>query len=259
MKTKTNYLSIAKKAASQSGRLFKQYFGHPTNIRHKGNDIMNNVTEIDLKIEQAIRKIIKKEFPNHKIIGEEYGQQKIELNDFYWAIDPIDGTNNYIRGLPLCCISLALWQHNTPLVAVLFNPITNEMFSAEKGRGAFLNNTKISVTQTSDFKKTYGAVGWRQERQKAVKMFSKMTENFGKIRFLGSSALQMCYVACGIFDFYITSDIKFWDFAAASLIVQEAGGLCSEFSGKTINKNSEEIICSNKALHKKLVIEFKKV
>lgn len=247
-----NYLSVAERAVLKNAPLFKKYFGRPKTVKSKSQDLRNMVTEVDLAIEKNIRQTLKKAFPTHTIIGEELGDGQLNTNGFYWAIDPIDGTNNFIQGVPLCCISLALWQKDTPVAAAIYNPITKELFTAEKGKGAKLNDKKIHVSKIDSLNRAYGGVGWSSDKNKAKQLFNRMIESSGKIRALGSSALELCYVANAEFDFFTTSDIKFWDFAAGCLILTEAGGKVSQINGKSLNLKSLDLLSSNSKLQKQL-------
>ena len=257
-KSYQSYLKVAIAAAKESGKIFKQFFGKPKNVKIKDNDPRNLVTEIDHKIETQIRKIILKNFPSHKIVGEEFGSHKLLKNDFVWIIDPVDGTTNYIQGVPICCISIGLWQNNTPLVAAVYNPILGFLFTAVKGRGAFLNGKKIKVSSKTSLKLAFGGFGWGRNINKAKINFPKLVNFLHKIRTLGSATLEMCFVAMGVFDFHIQSSINVWDFAASALVVKEAGGQVSEPDGKKINMNSKSFVASNGKLHRQMVAEFKK-
>ena len=252
------FLKVAMKAAEQAGPIFKKYFGRAQNIKSKNGDFRDLVTDTDKQIENSIRKLILKNFPSHKIIGEEYGSQNLEKNDFVWIIDPIDGTTNYIQGLPICCISIGLWQNNTPLVAVVYNPTLNEIFTAVKGKGAFLNGKKISVSKKSTLNLAFGGFGWGRNIHKAQVNFPRLLPLLHKVRTLGSATLEMCFIAMGVFDFHIQSEISLWDFAASTLIIEEAGGTVTELNGKKLNMQSRSFLASNRKLHPKLLSKLKK-
>ena len=253
-----DYLKVAISAAKESGKIFVRYFGKPKDIQMKGGDPRNLVTEIDKKIETQIRKTILKYFPKHKFIGEEFGSQKIVKNDFVWIIDPIDGTTNYIQGLPMCCISIGLWQNNQPLAGVVYNPVFGKLFTASKNGGAYLNGKRLSVSKKGDVSQAYGGFGWGRNIHKAQVNFPKLLPLLHKIRTLGSATFEMCYVAMGVFDFHIQSEINVWDFAASTLIVREAGGTVTELSGKPLTVESKTFLASNGKLHGKMVSELKK-
>lgn len=250
MQTK-QYLSFAIKIAKQNGALFKKYFGNVGKIKIKNHDFRNQVTKTDLQIEKNVRKAIAKTYPAHKIIGEEFKQPLTQKNDLVWIIDPIDGTTNYIQGIPLCCISIALWDKDGPLVGVLFNPVTNEMFSAGRKNGAFLNNKKIRVSQTSKLLSSLGGIGWLKPLE-GIKITKNILPFCRKVRVLATSAWQIGMVAQGSLDFYATCDINIWDFAAAACILQEAGGSLVDFKNKPITLHTKTIIASNKKLQNEL-------
>src|SRR5258708_1001606 len=140
-------LKTATLAAKKAGQLFKRNFGRPKQISIKGHNIRDSVTSIDVAIEKQLRSTLSKALPSAKIIGEELGSADVLKNDWVWIIDPIDGTNNFISGIQLCCISIALWHNSEPVVGIVYNPITEQLFSAAKGKGAFLNGKRISVSQ----------------------------------------------------------------------------------------------------------------
>lgn len=161
MKSQQQYLKVAIAAAKDSGKIFKKYFGHPQHIKTKNGNPRDLVTDVDLAIEKQFRELINKKYPGHLVLGEEFGAPKtIANNKLIWIIDPIDGTTNFTQGVPLCCISIALWDKNGPLVGVVYNPITNNLFSASKNRGAFKNGKRIHTSSVPAANKTYGAVGW---------------------------------------------------------------------------------------------------
>jgi myo-inositol-1(or 4)-monophosphatase len=258
MSASNEYLKAAIFAAKQSSGIFNSFFGKPKNVQIKNGDPRNLVTEIDRLVETRIRKIILKRFPRHRIIGEEFGAQKIAKNDFVWIIDPIDGTTNYIQGLPVCCISIALWQNNRPLAAAVYNPALNQLFTAAAGKGAFLNGRRIKVSAKKSLRLAFGGFGWGRNIHKAQVNFPKLLPLLHKIRTLGSATMEMCFTASGIFDFHIQSEINVWDFAASALIVEEAGGKVTELSGKKLGMDSKSFLASNGKIHGQMLREFKK-
>lgn len=251
------YLQVAVLAAKQNGSLFKKYFGCAQDVQMKNNDPRDLVTEIDKKIETHIRKLILKNFPSHKIIGEEFGAQELKKNDLVWIIDPIDGTHNYIQGLPLCCISIALWDSKGPLAAVVYNPILNQIFTAARSKGAFLNGKKIKVSGHNKFSQAFGGYGWGRNIDKAAKKFPQLLRHLHKMRTFGSSTMELAYVGAGNYDFHIQADINVWDFAASVLIIKEAGGKVTDWSGKAVEIETKNLIASNGKLHKNLLLAIK--
>ena len=258
MNSDQKYLEAAVSAAAAAGKIFKQNFGRPKSVTMKNNDPRDLVTEIDKKIETQIRKTLLKKFPGHKFIGEEFGLSELTKNDLVWIIDHIDGTTNYIHGVPICCISLALWDSRGPVVATVYNPVAGYLFSAAKNRGAFLNGKKIRVSKEPRLRHAFGGFGWGRNIHKAQVNFPKLVNLLHKIRTLGSSTSELCFVAMGVFDFHIQSEINIWDFAAAALIIKEAGGKITEQNGKAISLTSKSVIASNGKIHKGLIDEFRK-
>ncbi len=253
MNQTNKYLKVAVTAAKQSGKIFKQYFGKPKEVKKKNGDPRNLVTEIDFKLEQLIKKQIQAAFAGHSIMGEEFGfVDNLSNRDFCWYIDPIDGTSNFIQGLPLCCISIALWDKKGPLVGVVYNPMLNELYSAIRDRGAYLNGKKLRVTGTKTVGEALGCIGW-VERENGVKLFAKIIRACRKVRGLATSALQTALVGAGVLDFYVTRDLHIWDFAAAVLIVTEAGGRVTDFQGKPLSAKSLNVVVSNKKIHRQLL------
>ncbi len=249
---------VAQSAVKASAKLFLKDFGKAKNIQIKNNDFGNLVSRADKNIETQIRKIIGKNFPTHKIIGEEFSKDKVKPTDLVWIIDPIDGTTNYIQGLPFACISLGLWQGNTPLVGVVLNPITEQLWTAVKGQGAFLNQQKLHVSKKHGLNFTYGGFGWGRNVKKAQINFPKLLPILHKVRTLGSATLEMCLVAQGVYDFYLQNEINIWDFAASALLVLEAGGEITEINGQPLTASTTNFLCSNGHIHQHMLKEFKK-
>lgn len=246
------YLKVAKQAAVESGKLFTKSFGQATGAHAKNSDLRNMATDSDLAIEKKIRAKISKAFPKHLILGEEFGgKTTIQPDEHIWLIDPIDGTNNFIQGIPLTCISIGLWDHVGPLVAVVYNPITKDLYSAVRGQGAFLNNKKIQASKVSKPELAFGGFGWTKatNKKERSKFFTVATEKFGKARTFGSTTLQISFVADGKLDFYFSRGIYIWDFAAAALLVTEAGGTITDLSGRPLTLTSRSVVASNKKLH----------
>lgn len=250
-------LDLAVKSAKLAGKPFKAHFGNAKHIKLKGGDIRNQVTEVDVFIEKQISAFVKKHLPTSQFIGEEITPEKRKnLGEIFWIIDPIDGTTNYIQGLPLCCISIAAWDKFGPRAAVLYNPILNQMYTAAKGKGAFLNGKKIRVSNTAKLDRALGGVGWFAPKD-GLKLFSSLIVAGRKLRVLATTAWQLGLVASGHFDFFCSSDLHIWDIAAGVLLIQEAGGTLTTLQGKPISLNCLNIIASNKKIHKEILNKIK--
>ncbi len=219
----------------------------------KNNNPGDLVTDLDKSIETLIRKLIRKNFPAHKIVGEEFTPDLLKKNDFVWTIDPIDGTTNYVQGIPFCCISIGLWDKQGPLAAVVFNPILKQTYTAIRGQGARLNEKKISVSKAKSLASAMGTIGWGKAKLEAKTIFGKIIGHCFKLRIFATGTWQICMVASGNTDFYASISENLWDFGAAVLFVKEAGGKVTDLQGKAINLKTRSIVASNGKIHNELI------
>ncbi len=253
------HLKFAVSAAKNFGSLFVKNFGRAQHIKTKGGDPRDLVTEIDHAIEKQFRKSIAKKFPHHKVIGEEFGRDQVGAKDLVWIIDPVDGTTNYIQGLSFACISIALWQGNKPLVGVVYNPVTKQLFSASAGKGAFLNGKKIGVSKVSKFEYAFTAFCWGRNTTKAAENFPKLVKKLHKIRTFGSTALETTFIGAGMLDALISYEANIWDFAAAAVILAEAGGKITQYSGKPLTLTTQSILATNGKVHNQFLKQLGKI
>lgn len=211
------------------------------------------VTEVDKAAEEAIIDVLLSAYPTHAVLAEESGGSN-NLNDEsenVWIIDPLDGTTNFMHQFPAYCISIALQQKGVITQAVIYDPVHNDLFTATKGGGAFLNNKRIRVSKTDRLSKALIGTGFanRNKDEKALKeflrMFEVMTLNSQGLRRPGSAALDLAYVACGRYDGYFEKNLKIWDIAAGSLIVSEAGGIVADFDGESGYLKSGNIVAGS--------------
>ncbi|MBI3399279.1 MAG: inositol monophosphatase [Deltaproteobacteria bacterium] len=240
--------------AKNAGLLLKKNLGKVRFIEFKG--VIDIVTEMDKKAEDLIIKTIKKEFPEHGILTEESAEQKSK-SEYRWIIDPLDGTTNYSHGYPVFCLSMALEKAGEIILGVVYDPMLNELFTAEKDRGTYLNNKRIKVSQIHELSTSLLATGFpydvRTSSQNNLKHFSNFAVRAQAIRRAGSAALDMCYVACGRFDGFWEMKLKPWDTAAAMLIIKEAGGIVTDFRGKRFSLYSGETLASNGLIHDEMI------
>jgi myo-inositol-1(or 4)-monophosphatase len=208
------------------------------------------VTDVDQAAEQAIIETLLKAYPDHAILAEESGASK-NLNDeseFAWIIDPIDGTSNFMHGYPNYCVSIALSQRGVITQAVIYDPVRNDLFTATKGAGAYLNDKRIRVTKHDRISNCLLSTG-HAAGPKALadynKMYGVMAERCQAIRNAGSAALDLANVAAGRSDGFYEKGLKPWDIAAGSLLVTEAGGICGEFSGESDYLYKGDIIAAS--------------
>ena len=177
----------------------------------------------------------------------------IKDSDYQWIIDPIDGTVNFAHGIPLCCVSIGLMHHDSVLMGAVYNPVMNELFVAEKGKGATLNGKPIKVSSKSNFKTAFLVTGfpynWPENSEHPIKVFERMILEGLPVRRLGSAAIDLCWVACGRFDGFWEYNLQAWDVAAGYLIVQEAGGRVTNFDGQDYNVFEKQTLATNGLIH----------
>ena len=243
------------KAAIESGKILIENFGGSYGIESK--DVVSNlVTEIDKRSEKKIIEVIKADFPSHNILSEEIGAIDTESN-VKWIIDPIDGTINYAHSIPLCCVSIGVEKKGDIVLGIVYNPFSGETFFAEKGNGATLNEKKIFVSSENDVEKSLLVTGFpytsSKNPTKQLEVFTKIVSSDIPIRRLGSAALDICWTACGRFDGFWEYNLHPWDVAGGSLILTEAGGKLSDFSGKEYNIYEKEILATNGLIHNQVL------
>lgn len=245
-------------AIKQAGALILKRFYEAFEIESK-DDVTNNlVTEVDKASELLILDIVKKSFPHHGIVGEEYGSAN-EQAAIQWHIDPIDGTVNFAHGIPICCVSIAVALHEEVIIGAVFNPMMNELFYAAHNEGAYLNDKPIHVSSKTDLGKACLVTGFPYVLEKAyhpLPIFAHFLEKGFPIRRLGSAAIDLCWVAAGRFDAFWEQQLKSYDIAAGCIIVKEAGGTVTNFKGEAICINGIQLLASNKLLHQELLQEI---
>ncbi len=238
-------------AAKAGGAIIKEYFQGSFKVDNK-TSINDLVTDVDKHSEKVIIDTIKNTYPEHSIISEEVGEL-IQDSDYNWIIDPIDGTVNFAHGIPICCVSIGLKYKEDLLLGAVYNPIMNELFFAEKGKGATLNGEKITVSEKSEFKKACLVTGfpykWPKTYEHPIKVFERFIMEGLPVRRLGSAAIDLCWVACGRFDGFWEYNLNPWDVAAGYLIVQEAGGIITNFDGEPYDVDDKETLATNGVIH----------
>ncbi len=249
------FLKVAVEAAKKAGAVQMRSYGKSHRIHFKGS--INLVTEVDGASEEAILAVLKKNFPTHAILTEESGTLG-PLSDYKWILDPLDGTTNYAHGYPVFCVSIALEYKGKVVVGVVYDPTRDHLFTAIRGRGAFLNGKLIRVSPIRDLKRALLSTGfaynvWTEKKNNNLDHFQNFLRNSQAIRRDGAAAIDLCYVACGYYDGFWEIGLKAWDVAAAALILEEAGGKVSLFDGRALDIHAEEIAASNGALHKTMV------
>jgi myo-inositol-1(or 4)-monophosphatase len=247
---------VALKAALKAGDELKKGFGTAFEIGSKeGRN--NLVTEYDHKAEDIIINHIGREFPGHKFLAEESGTSGREVSDtIRWVVDPLDGTVNYAHAIPIFCVSIAAELNGELLTGVIYNPMNQELFIAQKGRGATLNNKPMRVSDNSTFSTSFLVTGFPYNVSdnpcNCIDLFVDVIQRGIPVRRLGSAALDLAYVAAGRFDGFWEIDLKPWDVAAGTLMVREAGGKVTQFDGREFHIEDDTILASNSALHGEL-------
>ncbi len=232
----------------------KRFFNGTFTVTSKGslNDL---VTEADHASEKAIIDIIQKNHPDHFILSEETGEIK-QNSPYKWIIDPIDGTINFANGIPICCVSIGVELNGEIILGAVYNPFMNEMFFAEKGKGATLNDIKIGVSAEDNLLKSCLVTGFPYQyldtANGPLQIFEKLVRKAIPVRRLGSAALDLCWTAAGRFDGFYEHKLQAWDSAAGFLIVEEAGGTVTDLKGDVYNPYQPGIIATNGKIHAQL-------
>jgi len=247
------YLATAVEAALDAGRTHRAYFRRPLTIEKKGP--IDLVTAADLAVERSFRELIATRFPTHVVLGEESPAPE-GASRYRWIIDPVDGTTNFAHGLALFCVSIALEINGILEIGVVYDPIADELFTAERGQGARLNGRRIHVTSETALIDALLCTGFpyasRDQRQNEVDLFGAFLAEARAVRRLGSAALDLSYVAAGRLDGFWEERLHAWDIAAGALIVTEAGGKITNLAGGSLDLTRGDVVASNGALHGEL-------
>lgn len=259
MKQKYKYYEdIAIKASLIGGNILKKYFRNISTFEIK--DGAGLVTMADKESENAISSFLNKKTPKFSILGEEAGLSQRGENK--WIIDPLDGTSNFFHGFPYFNVSIGLEIEGEIVVGVVHNPLTKETYHCSKERGAYKNNKKIHVSSTKELSNSLLGTGFAYMRgsnlDESIDLFKNFTYLCHGIRRPGAAALDLCYVACGIYDGFYEKTLSPWDVAAGSLLIKEAGGSLSTFDGSDFSVYSKSIVASNSILHDAMMNVIKK-
>jgi len=275
----TPFLKTAIEAALAAGKIIRANFGKAHQTFYKGGNPVNLVTETDKRAEVKILSILRKQFPDHRIVAEEsnpcageglcHGASFVGVTlgfaerragrspQLCWYVDPLDGTSNFDHGYPFCCTSIAVAQGENVLVGVVYDPIADELFHAEKGKGAYLNKKRIRVSKVTNLKKAFLGTGFPYDRTEKADEYIVAFKNFVKhalgVRRDGAAALDLAYAAMGRFDGFWELKLHAWDVAAGTLLIQEAGGKLSDFKGRSHSLFNHTVVSSNGILHQKIL------
>jgi myo-inositol-1(or 4)-monophosphatase len=248
------YIEVAVQAAREAGQMLRENLDASREIVYKGE--VDLVTNFDDRSQKMIFDRLVKDFPDHDYVAEE-GLDREKGSAYRWIFDPLDGTTNYAHRFPFFSVSIALEFNGQIICGVVYDPMRDETFSGVKGEGAFLNGEKIVVSTVDDLDKSLLATGFpydvRESEENNIAHFNHFVTRAQAIRRCGSAALDLCYVACGRFDGFWELKLKPWDVAAASLIVQEAGGHLTDFKNRTFSIHSQETLGTNGLLHRQML------
>ena len=245
--------------AREAGALLMEYFRRRVKIEYKGDADL--VTEADRASEKLILERIRAHWPSHEVIGEE-GARVETGGDYRWYVDPLDGTTNFAHGYPVFCVSLGLAFQEKRKAAVLYDPTRDELFAAERGKGARLNGQPIAVSNTSQLVQSLVATGFpshKRHKNPNIHFYHQLTLRTHGVRRAGSAALDLASVACGRFDGFWEFNLNAWDTAAGILIVEEAGGKASGFRGEELGITDRDVLASNGIIHGDLLREFDEI
>jgi len=245
-------LNFAIDTAREAGKLLVQHLGS-AKVSTKGD--INLVTEADIAAENLIIERIRSYYPQHGILAEESGEAVLaggKRSEWKWIIDPLDGTTNYAHGYPCFCVSIALERSGVLEIGVVYDPMRNEMFAAERGQGATLNDRQIRVSSVDELSGAMLCTGFPynvRERPDFARGFTQFTMNAQAVRRDGSAALDLAYVACGRFDGFWEDGLSPWDVAAGALLIAEARGRITNFKDEPLNIYNEQVLASNGLIH----------
>ncbi len=241
--------------SKEAGEIIREGFGKNFSVEYKTN-LSNFVTEIDKKSEAAIINFIKKEFPNHAVLAEESGEHKTS-SEYLWVIDPLDGTSNFAHGLPIFSVSIGVQKNGETIYGVVYDVMRDEIYSSEKGSGSFCNGQRLQVSSNDNLRKSMLVTGFPYDiadnPDYAIERFAAFLKASSAVRRLGSAAIDMCYVAAGVFDGFWEVHLNPWDMAAGKLLVEEAGGIVTDFNGTPMNIFNKQILASNGKVHTEML------
>ena len=250
----SDILEFTEATARQAGAILTAGYGNVRHIQHKG--AIDLVTEFDKRSEEVIISAIQREFPDHAILAEESGRSKT-ISEYQWIIDPLDGTTNFASGIPIFSVTISLCKNNSPVLGVTYDPLRDEMFSAESGFGATLNQHPIHVSAQAHLEHAVISTGFpydlRTNPRNNLEQFVQFQLRTRTVRHLASAALDCAWTAVGRLDGYWEFAIQPWDISAGVLILREAGGRVTSANGSEYVLSSDSILVSNGLLHEQML------
>ena len=257
------FVNVAEDAARKAGIFLLEQLNKVREIQYKGKDHRDPFSKVDLGAEEIILNIIGDAFPTHSILSEETGRKE-QSSDYVWVVDPLDGTINFNHGFKHFSTSISLLHNSEIIVGVIYNPIADEMFSAALGGGAYLNGKAVNTSQVGVLEESLLAVAFPYDRNSAAfhkseKNFLRLQKDGQSVRRAGSAALDLFNVACGRYDGFCVIGDKLWDYAAGIILVTEAGGKVTNFSGTpfSVDDSRNEVLATNGKIHNQILQCFK--
>ncbi len=246
-------ITVAIEAARTAGKYLRQHLGRARDIQQKGGEEKNLVTEVDRHSEEIIIGIISKHYPQHDILAEESGSKPKRTSDYRWIIDPLDGTTNFTHGFPVFSVSIGVEYKGAIIAGVIYDPNFDEIFTAERGKGAALNGKRMRVSAIGDLGRSMLVTGFpyniTENPNRAIEHFVQFLMASQAVRRMGSAAIDLAYVAAGRYEGFWEVALNPWDMAAGALLVEEAGGRLTDFSGKPFSIYRKEILATNGLVH----------
>ncbi len=243
-------VAVATQAALRAGEIQKQRYGQRIEIRHKG--VIDLVTEVDRACEDVILETLRSRFPEHDIVTEET-QLERRGSRYVWFVDPLDGTTNYAHGYPCFCVSVAATCDGEVVAGAVYEPLRDELFTAERGAGAHLNGRRLRVSESSELLQSLLVTGFpydlRDDLVGKLKLFNRFMGVARAIRRDGAAALDLANLAAGRIDAFWEERLQPWDMLAAKLMIEEAGGRLTRYDGSPTGLRADEVLASNGALH----------
>ena len=250
-------LNVMVQAATKAGRALKRDFGEVERLQVSVKGPGNFVSAADHRAEETLKQELMRARPGYSFLGEEGGLTTGTDGTHTWIVDPLDGTTNFLHGIPQFCISIGLQRTDTIVAGVIYNPVTDELFTAERGKGAFLNDRRLRVAGRTHLADAVVACGLphigRGDLELFRREFSTVQAQVAGLRRFGAAALDLAYIAAGRFDAYWERDLSPWDLAAGILLVREAGGFASDTNGKDNILSTGSVIAGNDAMHRGLL------
>jgi myo-inositol-1(or 4)-monophosphatase len=247
-------VSVAAEAALRAGAIQKERYGQEVRIDYKGE--INLVTEVDRACEAAILEILRSRVPDHDVVTEESDLAR-RGSPHVWYVDPLDGTTNYAHGYPCFCASVGVARDGVVVAGAVYEPIKGELFTGERGSGAYLNGKRLRVSQATELLKSLLMTGFpydvREDVPGKLRLFTRLMGEARAIRRDGSAAIDLCYVAAGRIDGFWEEKLHAWDMAAGVLMVEEAGGRVSRFDGSPVPLVEDEIVATNGRIHEAML------